>query len=63
LPSEGYGAGGRGLFEASRGAVAGASAQVLSWFFPAAAGALEQKLADQGSSRAASALAEPPAMN
>ena len=40
--------GGRAQLEAARGAVAGASASVLSFFFPAAAGALEQKVVDQG---------------
>lgn len=40
--------GGRAQLEAARGAVAGASARVLSVFFPAAASALEQKLVDQG---------------
>jgi len=42
----GYGAGGREQFEANRGAVAGASAQVLAFFFPAAATTLEQRVAD-----------------
>jgi membrane-associated phospholipid phosphatase len=43
-----FGSGGRSRAEARRGAVAGASAQVLGWFFPDSAAALEQKLADQG---------------
>ena len=37
LPGNGIGTGGRQLVEARRGAVAGASAEVLSFFFPAAA--------------------------
>jgi len=40
--------GGRAALEASRGAVAGASAQVLSFFFPAAAVALEQRVVTEG---------------
>jgi len=40
--------GGRRRFEAERGAVAGASAQVLSYLFPDAAAALEQRVADDG---------------
>ncbi len=39
---------GRSAFEAARGAVAGASAQVLTYFFPAAATALEQRVATDG---------------
>lgn len=49
--SDGFGPGGRSRFEARRGAVAGASARVLGFFFPAAADALNQKLegeADDG---------------
>jgi membrane-associated phospholipid phosphatase len=42
----GYGPGGRAEFEAQRAAVAAASADVLSFIFPAAAAALDQKLAD-----------------
>lgn len=42
LPQEGLGTGGRSALEAHRGAVAGASAQVLKLFFPAAAASLEQ---------------------
>jgi hypothetical protein len=44
----GYGPGGRALYEARRGAVAGASVRVLAWFSPAAAAALEARLAAQG---------------
>ena len=44
----GYGAGGRALYEARRGAVAGASVRVLSWFSSSASAALEQRLAEQG---------------
>lgn len=42
LPREGLGSGGRSALEAHRGAVAGASAQVLKFFFSAAAPSLEQ---------------------
>jgi membrane-associated phospholipid phosphatase len=42
IPDEGIGAGGRAALEAHRGAVAGASAQVLAFFFPAAAASFEQ---------------------
>ena len=42
VPDEGLGAGGRSALEAHRGAVAGASAQVLKFFFSAAAPSLEQ---------------------
>src|SRR5437667_5896028 len=48
-PENGFGAGGRRRFEAERGAVAGASAQLLSSLFPDAAAALEQRVADEGS--------------
>lgn len=48
LPSDGIGTGGRSALEARRGAVAGASAQVLSFFFPAAAANLEQRVAMEG---------------
>lgn len=44
----GYGAGGRARYEARRGAVAGASVRVLSWFSAAASASLEQRLAAQG---------------
>ena len=47
-PGMGYAQGGRRQFEARRGAVAGASAQVLGFLFPAAASALDQKVIDQG---------------
>jgi membrane-associated phospholipid phosphatase len=43
LPTNGIGRGGRAALEAHRGAVAGASAKVLSFFFPAAAASLEQR--------------------
>src|SRR3712207_1831141 len=43
-PANGIGAGGRDALEARRGAVAGASAKVLSFFFPAAAATLEQRV-------------------
>ena len=46
LPANGLGAGGRSVLEAQRGAVAGASTQVLSFFFPAAASSLEQRVDD-----------------
>jgi len=48
LPENGVGAGGRSALEANRGAVAGASAQVLSFFFPAAAPGLEQRVESEG---------------
>ena len=48
LPENGIGAGGRAALESQRGAVAGASAQVLSFFFPAAAGGLEQRVISEG---------------
>jgi membrane-associated phospholipid phosphatase len=44
----GFGPGGRSRYEARRGAVAGASARVLAWFVPTAAGDLEAKVAAQG---------------
>jgi membrane-associated phospholipid phosphatase len=44
----GYGPGGRSRYEARRGAVAGASAQVLAWFVPTAATDLEATVARQG---------------
>ena len=44
----GTGHGGRRELEAQRGAVAGASAQVLSFFFPAAAASLEQRVETEG---------------
>lgn len=48
----GASAGGRRQMEARRGAVAGASARVLSFFFSSAATALEQRLAEQGDASA-----------
>jgi membrane-associated phospholipid phosphatase len=48
LPENGVGAGGRSALEGHRGAVAGASAQVLSFFFPAAAASLEQRVETEG---------------
>ena len=45
---EGIGAGGQSELEAQRGAVAGASAQVLSFFFPAAAPNLEHNVLVEG---------------
>jgi membrane-associated phospholipid phosphatase len=47
-PATGLGAGGRSLLEARRGAVAGASAQVLAFFFPAATASLDQRVRDEG---------------
>jgi membrane-associated phospholipid phosphatase len=44
LPHHGFGKGGRSRYEAHRGAVSGASAQVLSFLFPAAASALEEQV-------------------
>jgi hypothetical protein len=43
LPDLGYGAGGRDRYESERGAVAGASWKVLSFFFPTQAATLEQR--------------------
>ena len=48
LKAHGVGAGGRSALEAQRGAVAGASAQVLSFFFPAAAPGLEHRVLVEG---------------
>src|SRR5215207_1067276 len=48
VSANGVGTGGRSALEAHRGAVAGASAQVLSFFFPAAASNLEQHVAEEG---------------
>jgi hypothetical protein len=45
---QGIGVGGRSRFEAQRGAIAGASAQVLSYLFPDAATVVEQRLTDEG---------------
>jgi membrane-associated phospholipid phosphatase len=44
LAAHGFGEGGRSQYEAERGAVSGASAEVLSFFFPAAAAALEEQV-------------------
>ena len=44
LPEHGLGTGGRRLLEGRRGAVAGASAAVLSYFFPTAAAGLEARV-------------------
>ncbi|HET7457186.1 MAG TPA: phosphatase PAP2 family protein [Gemmatimonadaceae bacterium] len=43
-PEHGLGTGGRRLIEGRRGAVAGASLQVLTFFFPAAAQSLESRM-------------------
>jgi membrane-associated phospholipid phosphatase len=48
LPANGVGAGGRSALEARRGAVAGASARVLGFLFPAAAVALNQRAEAEG---------------
>jgi membrane-associated phospholipid phosphatase len=48
LSENGVGAGGRSALEARRGAVAGASVRVLSFLFPAAAGALELRAQGEG---------------
>lgn len=48
IPESGVGAGGRSAIEAHRGAVAGASAQVLSFFFPSAASSLEAQVVAEG---------------
>ncbi len=48
VPANGVGAGGRSALESHRGAVAGASAQVLTFFFPAAAASLEQRVTAEG---------------
>jgi membrane-associated phospholipid phosphatase len=45
--AHGYGPGGRDRYEIRRGAVAGASAQVLGWFVPSVAGDLEAMVAEQ----------------
>jgi membrane-associated phospholipid phosphatase len=47
-PADGDGKGGRSVFEAGRGAVAGASARVLGAFFPAAAASLEHRARAEG---------------
>ena len=48
LQGDGFGDGGRRRFEAERGAIAAASTQILSYLFPDAAVALEQRLSDEG---------------
>jgi PAP2 superfamily protein len=48
LPADGFADGGRSRFEAERGAIAGASTQILSFLFADAATALEQRLTDEG---------------
>ena len=48
IPENGVGAGGRSALEGHRGAVARASAQVLSFFFQGAANTLEQLVASEG---------------
>jgi len=48
IPENGVGAGGRNTLEARRGAVAAASAEVLSYFFPTAGESLEQRVEDEG---------------
>lgn len=50
LPPNGVGAGGRSALEAQRGAVAGASAQVLKFFFATASTAIEQRVITEGES-------------
>ena len=50
LPENGWGAGGRALLEARRGAVAGASAEVLSFFFPALRASFEQRVETEAGS-------------
>jgi membrane-associated phospholipid phosphatase len=47
LPEFGVGIGGRRALEAQRGAVAGASANVLAFFFPAAVASLEQRVVEE----------------
>jgi len=44
LADQGFGAGGRSRYEAQRGAVSGASAEVLGFLFPAASAALEEQV-------------------
>ena len=48
LNGDGFGDGGRRRFEAERGAIAAASTQILSYLFPDAATALEQRLSNEG---------------
>jgi membrane-associated phospholipid phosphatase len=51
LSASGVGRGGRSRLEARRGAVAGASVEVLSFFFPAAAESMEQRVQMEGETR------------
>lgn len=46
--TDAFGPGGRARYEARRGAIAAASARVLSYLFPAAATSLDQLVAEQG---------------
>ena len=46
-PEHGFGTGGRSRYEAERGAVAGASARVLSFFYPGAATALAERVQNE----------------
>ena len=48
IPAQGLGPGGRSAPEAHRGAVAGASAQVLTFFFPTSASRFEQLVQTEG---------------
>ena len=48
LSGDGFGDGGRRRFEAERGAIAAASARILSYLFPDAATALAQRVSDEG---------------
>ena len=48
LPLKSEGSGGRSALEERRGAVAGASVEVLSFFFPAAAASMEQRVEMEG---------------
>jgi membrane-associated phospholipid phosphatase len=48
LTGDGFGDGGRRRFEAERGAIAAASARILSYIFPDAATALDQRVSDEG---------------
>ena len=47
VKSNGFGEGGRSRYEAQRGAVAGASARVLTYLFPSAAATLAQQVIDE----------------
>ena len=57
-PEQSVGGGGRSTLEARRGAVAGASAEVLSFFFPAAAPSLEQRVEAESNVGPGNALAQ-----